>query len=751
MNAKTLLGSVCLVCSALLLLSGGWMLTFGIFRFYDDEGTLLMIFRDLARLGHLYDQVPTPYGPLYQIFYKILHLLGVPFTHVGGRWVTFLCWVIASGLLGLLVKRTTQNSLLAATGVAMSAVYLWPILAEPSHPVAMILLIVTAMATFGSSLLENKKYNKWIIVSALGASCLFFIKINMGIFSIFAIGLFWMIRFLAPSLGKGIKWLGLFSVVLLPLGLMGSLISLPWVQIYATLFILGLLPLLWVAFSLDRERVACWGILLCAVIVFALVAAISLLFVIATGGTLAGMQRVIFGFAFNIANKVSVPLVWPKLALTGAVMSLGFYLIMGGLRRFQRPELADIMIFALRVLLGLWCWIGMITLSFAETLSPLIPYDLHANFMAFAPALLWCAVYPLPGRNQAATDARLWIALLMGGLWLTAYSTATSNTLSIASFLLIPLLLLSSHDAFIWLKEQYPSFTDALKKYATSAAALLLVFVFCLASKFFLMASPWLDHRYALSLPSAESLRLSDRETVLYRTFALNAKIHGDGLFSFPQYLSYNLWANLPAPTTMSCGLWFVFFDEQRRQEVIQQMESYSRPLLIMNYSGIDHFKADRGLKDSDILYKYLNDNYQPAFALGGFGFNVKKGRKIAPMYLANMKYSPLAQAAVFHFNVPLLKEQPINEIELAVMDDPEARIVKLNKKNSRVFITPISLTGEATGPRREMPFPVTFDGPATVEVETRGIDLPAPEGTRILVLRDPQGKEMGLMFAIPR
>ncbi|MFM9029874.1 MAG: hypothetical protein ACKOTF_04210, partial [Opitutaceae bacterium] len=51
---------------------------FAVFMFYDDEGYVLISYRNFAEGGALYREIFSQYGPFPFVVHSILHLAGVP-------------------------------------------------------------------------------------------------------------------------------------------------------------------------------------------------------------------------------------------------------------------------------------------------------------------------------------------------------------------------------------------------------------------------------------------------------------------------------------------------------------------------------------------------------------------------------------------------------------------------------------------------------------------------------------------------
>src|SRR3954466_10422897 len=112
-----------LAAAALTVAAAGMM--FSTFMLYDDEGYVLLTLRNFIGHGGLYRDVYSQYGPFPYVFYSVLHLFGVPITHLAGRLVTLSAWFGTALCATALVWRTTRDLALSLAILAGTFVYLW--------------------------------------------------------------------------------------------------------------------------------------------------------------------------------------------------------------------------------------------------------------------------------------------------------------------------------------------------------------------------------------------------------------------------------------------------------------------------------------------------------------------------------------------------------------------------------------------------------------------------------------------------
>ena len=102
------------VLLVLTLSSVAWMLMTTRFMSYDDEGYLLLTYRNFSAGHVLYGEIFTQYGPVPYLYHRVLGwLTGEPLTHLAGRVITCVHWVLASILCGVTAWKLTRSTITA--------------------------------------------------------------------------------------------------------------------------------------------------------------------------------------------------------------------------------------------------------------------------------------------------------------------------------------------------------------------------------------------------------------------------------------------------------------------------------------------------------------------------------------------------------------------------------------------------------------------------------------------------------------
>jgi hypothetical protein len=203
------------------------------FEEYDDEGYLLIVLREYARGGRLYDEVYSQYGPAYhQLAAGAFRLAGLPFTRMSGRALAVGLWLAGAAVLAALALRLTGSLLLAACAQLVAFQALAPSRDEPLHPGAWIVLLVAAAVLAGSDAAAPGWRGRPagpVAGALLGGALL--TKINMGGLAIVAAAFAGVAP--APSGGRrAASRLAAAGFALAPVALLGPAAAHPEVRAY---------------------------------------------------------------------------------------------------------------------------------------------------------------------------------------------------------------------------------------------------------------------------------------------------------------------------------------------------------------------------------------------------------------------------------------------------------------------------------------------------------------------------------------
>ncbi|MGH7867183.1 MAG: hypothetical protein ACREP9_06010, partial [Candidatus Dormibacteraceae bacterium] len=206
-------------------------ITFSQFSPYDDEGRVMISVKGFLSGNALYNDVSSPYGPIYYFYEWIVHtLLRVPLTNDATAVLCVAHWLLAAGILALAGHWMTRSVPMAVFIFMQAVVHLSPLAGEPGHPQELIVML-RALAAL---VVVRGASRRWTL-PGLGAiwAALILIKINVGVF--FAMAFF--LTLLAHTGGinarSWIFWLILIVSAFLPMLLMRPHLAEKWAFDYA--------------------------------------------------------------------------------------------------------------------------------------------------------------------------------------------------------------------------------------------------------------------------------------------------------------------------------------------------------------------------------------------------------------------------------------------------------------------------------------------------------------------------------------
>lgn len=701
-------------------------LLFTTYMVYDDEGYVLYSLHLFSLHGGLYERVYSQYGPFFFLFNQVLHLggAGLDFNNTSARVITAFYWLATTGLCGAMVWRVTRSHIAATTTSAAVFMHLWAMTNEPSHPGGLIILLVSLAAWTGIAW-QDEPPKRWLALGFLAAAlCL--TKINVGIFLIAGAGAWWAIHLDEDRLGLRLRvWLIGGALALMPLALMRQQLARDWVAIFAVVAgAAGAATALaagYGATARTRWRDAFWVI--AAGLLVALVTAVG---VVAQGTSLHGLLE---GVLLGPLRHPSVYLAhvnWRPLALPFALASV----ILASTSVGWLRERAIGAVAVARIAGAAWYTLTWIIVG---SVHP------HAFALSYALAFVWLFVFPL-GSDAATQPARAWLGLLVIPQALHAYPVAGSQ-IAWGTFLWIPLAAIGAHEAYRWLAARSAGLRRGL---AAGAVALLLgVSWRCLQSA--QLGLQRVRDSEPLRLPTADALLPPESLATVFRALSRNAVIHGDMLFTTPGMLSFNLWTDLPTPTTLNATHWFTLLTLDQQEAIRAKLEASPRACVIVQRDVLN-FIINSGINTETPLMKWLNENYEAAFTLQTYEFWVRKGRKIAAVNTVDVHEA--APGMTPRYQISLILAEPalkdVASVALARLDEDATQIAATwTAKDAQVFVTPLTSAGRDAGPMRQVTFPFAAQGIVRIDVRTDHFPANFRFGYGAVYLRDGQGNKV--------
>ncbi len=662
------------------------------FMLYDDEGYVLLSYREFIKGKRLYDDIFTQYGPFPYIYHWIVSIpLPAPLSHLQGRGLTALHWVGSALLAGGIVFRLTRayaSSLLAGL-VTFSL--LWQMNSEPSHPGSLICLILAATAYVTVTAFQAQKW--WLLAVATGVSAalLLLTKINVG--ALFLAGAAagallvtdWPLRWRRPA--SMLAGLGLLAV---PWVLMGTRLSESWVLILAVQFSISVAGLLWITPTHQKEWVRrvpprCWWAGLVGLVGgFVVISGAVLL----RGTSPEALLRAVLIEPFRHPAHFMIPLRWDTALWPVTLVCLSVVALAGQeLRRHgELTRMTRNAVFTLRL--------AALAVFILNTRTLLTTPGVGA-FTHYALPLL--PVFLIPLRTDGIRQPLIWAALLALPQILHIYPVAGSQ-MGWGTFLFVPLLVIGLHD--LWANNALP--LPGLRRW--TPRLLLLVGLTQVA---LLFQTGW--ERYITSKPlgltGAEGIRTENHARLILRLMTLNASVHADVLFSRPGMFSYNIWSGVPTPTTKNATHWFWLLDDSEQAKIVARLQSTPRSAVITS-RPLDDFLASIGISTAGRLQSHLEASYKSLLERNGFQFYVPLDSRAAPFGLAEC-YLPAAAAApetpVLIQSLVALNGRPATA-RLSDINHPWSLRQTYAAPLCRITLEPINSQGTAFGPPVELP-----------------------------------------------
>ena len=688
--------------TAFLALAAYWLL-FSAFMAYDDEGYVLISLKNYSLHGGLYSSVFSQYGPFFYALNDAGHrLLGYEFTNTNGRLITLLCWILATAACGNLVWRVTRAVTFTFFALGLTFFHLWLLVSEPIHPGGLIVALVAGGTWLGARLISRHAWRALAVATGLIGGALLLTKINVGLFYLTS-GAAWFVIQLRPA-GHA-RWTSLavaVALVVLPLALMRAELGEEWGQIFAGISVVVSLTVLSIGWR-ERRDLTSWGDGGRGTGALILLSAVTIGLVCLRGTSVSEMlEGVLFG-PLRHPGIYHYPPFWrPGTSLVGlASLLLAMAVWCGQLARVRW------LIVGLRV--GLAIAIGLAS-------SEWLPYTSHGIVISYVMPLAWIFVLRLePAKTTDPIPVAPWIGLILALQFLHAYPVAGSQ-IGWGTFLIMPLVAIGLWDTQKWLKEtcRQPVLASGLGVVCFAVAGISAIRLGDLGR-----------HRYAesqpLALSGAEDVRPPNSFGSTMRILVLNARAHGDMLFSMPGMFSFNQWSGLPTPTLNNTTHWFSLLSNRQQQDIIHALASSRRPVMIFHRKLIDFLNDSKFIQASP-LYDYLRQDFERSFTLEGYEFWVRRGYAVAPLGRAEFLQLQAPTAGLAEKKLELVVALPsgsrIARIELATLDGKPRTTEHWDKTTGPLYHTPINLKGAAFSPEIKS----SWDEPLTGLVR---LDLP--------------------------
>lgn len=716
------------------LLATAYLLINTTFMLYDDEGYVLITYQKFIAGERLYQDVFSQYGPWPYLYHLLVsRILHSPVTHMLGRNLTAVHWVLGAVFCGFITHQLTRNRLAAIFTTLVTFALLWQMTSEPAHPGGLIALMLAA-TTFATIRLYQK--SSWTLLGVtlgLASALLLLTKINIGLFFIAGAGCA-VLRLTAwsPRVRKASSRLAAAGLLLVPWGLMGPRLGEPWVLIFALQFTMAAAGLLWLASSrspatADLPTKTWRG----SAGVFLTTIAGIIIIMAARGTSPASIWRAVFIEPMQHPASFMVGLRWPQMiwlvSVVGVLLVIraGWELRTHG--RISGPTRLVVIVVRLGVLL-VFVWQA----AMWPTLQGV------STFLIYSLPLLPIFLIPLEQKKDGNRAILFWLASLALPQILHAYPVAGSQ-MGWGSFLLVPLFVAGLHEAWLALGGHFPRAPRQLPVVAWTLTLLVGV-----AQLGLLAQTGWQRYHDAkpINLPGAGDIRPGDTARLTLRMMTMNAQIHSDVLFSYPGMYSYNLWSGVPTPTNQNATHWFWLLNDSAQEQIIKVLNATPRSAVICNFGFDDYFKQNH-VPSHGPLRELLDTAYRPLFRYGYFQFLVPNSSQAVPFGLAELLVpaadeTPADYPALLRTNIVL--NGRLSALQLQDINTPWTVREAYSPPEAKILLQPITSQGRTLGPAVELSLMQEVHGLYRVEIYTRRQpDLSRPDSL-VLVGLDAAG-----------
>jgi hypothetical protein len=579
--------------------------------FWDDEGTMIWRIKEYCAGSKLYDQIYSSYGPVYYLYNGLIHsIFGIDITYDSTRMITLVSWVVCALIAALIVFRFTWSLPLAAVAQFLIFGNLSFFANEPGHPEELCMFLLLAL--MASGLLVERPTQRVIAMALIGviAAAIVMIKVNLGIFVIFAIA--FAILFQLPS--TVFSWAGRIVVVasalILPVTLMRSHLDYLWTRVFCfevTASIAVLLPGL-----IYTTRASSLRLRDCRTAVFSFVAMLSLIWLVSLAKgvssygmlnslVMANVQANIFSRSWYAPLEMS-PL-WIPWAIGGIVATLWFD---RAIKRDSRN--AYLLLSRLKLIFGSF----VLLLAAVRTTNPGYTVTVLTLMPGFVTPFCWLLLYPCSPDTKSASFPRILLSATAVFQTLVAHPIGGSQAFFTRILLIVVGALLVGD--FLNAPASSPAKISIDLQPAMQAAALSILVM--LPFKYVTLANQsrqTYKSRPFLALTGANRIHLPETQTRAYQWLVQNIRENCDILMGLPGFLSLNIWSGAAAPSWASAGGdWMDGLNSQQQSEMISTLSMHDNACIVYSPRLVAVTPGPPDLKTLP-LARYMFENFKPA------------------------------------------------------------------------------------------------------------------------------------------
>ena len=564
---------------------------FSQFRYYDDEGDVMMSVKAFLDGRALYNEAFLQYGPFYYVVAKFFYTVTqAPVSHDITRLATIGLWLATAAAASAAVYKLTSSFGWSLVAGLQTVLHCRAVSNEPGHPQA-ILIALTMTAPLIAATLPPQS-----AAVALGAlvACMTLTKVNIGAYTAGALFLVVLgltrrralitAAFIAASAAavgapfvvtRGADWA----------------LNYAWI---AALSIAACCVTLVRADVRDRLHAKAVGWFIAAGVVTGILI-LSIAALVGTSSIVAMFHSSVI-VAAQLPNMASAPWRLPSSGVVLGELSLAAAVVVAFIPPAWKASLGIV----LKAAFG-------VAIAVAMTRS-------RDAMMSIAP---WLWVILLPPRSGwwplEAGFPRAVIGLMAACHLLIGYPMAGSQQ-SWSTMLLIPAAIVSLADASSVLTSRL---TVPMRRVAEPIMLALVIY-------FYYPRLDTLDslRRYQaltpLSLPGSDRIRLRDEEVRLYRDVSASLSQECSAFVSMPGLSSFHFWTRQDPPTGFVSGAWTILYDADTQQRIVDRLEAHDSPCVLYNRIINDEWAGGRNIEGGPLVH-YIRSSFTTVRTIGDF------------------------------------------------------------------------------------------------------------------------------------
>jgi hypothetical protein len=546
-------------------------LTFGQFRFYDDEGYLMLTVRGLLEGNSLYDSVATYYGPVYYFYEWAVHgLASVPLTNDATRVLTVIHWITAAAIIALACWRMTKSVNVALLAFVQSVVHLTLLSGEPGHPQE-IVVVLLAVAAFIAARGVNRRWTLGLL-GGIGAA-LVFTKVNIGGF--FGFSLLLALGCYAPISRSHRRLFGVALVLAsaVPFLVMHADLGERWVWYYSWQCCASLVATGCVAFAFAGPQTIGLSRWFPAGAVFCAVAGIVIVAVLLTGSSLSAIVRCLVLEPAMLRGAFSFPLHIEHCSWSAAAAIL-----------------AAVVVIIFKTELSRWRLSVALAKCAYGLLGALVLVDEPKAQLGYLLPWAWLILMPTSKKLEAESiELFPRVLLCLSSVWqgIQAYPVGGTQV-AVGTFLAVAVYSLSLHDGVSEVASLFSDqalWTKLFTRRSGAFQAVLSGFLLSLFTAQWIMPlARWREYfaQPPMDLSGARWIRADPFQANNYVMLTRHLARECDTFITIPGLNSLYFWTGKRPPTYIAlCGEGLTASEGQQTR-VVDGLKSAKQPLIVL-------------------------------------------------------------------------------------------------------------------------------------------------------------------------